>query len=117
MADRQERRTTGSRALVTAILLGLVGIVVGAATWAAYVATTSNTGNAATSGTLAITDNDGGSTPMLSLSTAKPNDTDTSCIKVTNSGSLAAEVRLYGATTGTGLDAYTSLVVTRGSYS
>jgi hypothetical protein len=36
---------------------------------------------------------------------------------VTYSGSLPAQVRLYGTTTGTGLDAYMTLTVTRGTSS
>ena len=46
----------------------------------------------------------------------RPGNTDTGCIKVSYAGSLASEVRLYGTTSGTGLDAYLDLTVTRGTY-
>jgi hypothetical protein len=41
----------------------------------------------------------------------------TSCITVSCTGSLAPVVRLYGAATGTGLDVYLDLKVTRGGFS
>jgi hypothetical protein len=62
-----------------------------------------------------LTDNDGGSTPMLTLSAAKPGDNDTGCIQVSYAGSLPTTVKLYGATTGTGLDQYLDVTVTRGT--
>ena len=54
---------------------------------------------------------------MLSLSGAKPGDSDTSCIVVSYSGTLPASVRLYGTTSGTGLDQYLDLTATRGTKS
>jgi predicted ribosomally synthesized peptide with SipW-like signal peptide len=113
---RQESRRLRSKLLATAVLLGLIGIVAGLATWSAFSATTSNPGNSFAAGTVTITDNDSG-TAMFSLSGMKPNDADTGCITVTYTGSLASTVRLYGTTTGTGLDQYLNLKVTRGSFS
>jgi len=52
---------------------------------------------------------------MLSLTAAKPGDSDTSCLEVTYTGSIATSVRLHGTTTGSGLDQYLNLTVTRGS--
>jgi hypothetical protein len=51
---------------------------------------------------------------MLALTSAMPNDTDTSCIKVTYSGTVAAGVRLYGTVAGA-LAPYLTLKVTRGT--
>jgi hypothetical protein len=45
-----------------------------------------------------------------------PGNTTSGCIKVIYDGSLPASVRLYGTTTGSGLDQYLNLTVTRGSY-
>ena len=42
----------------------------------------------------------------LSLDNAGPGDTAVGCIRVSYSGSLSSQVRLYGSTTGTGLDPY-----------
>jgi hypothetical protein len=83
-------------------------------TWSAFSGTTANPGNAGTAGTVALTDNDSGSA-SFTLSDVAPGDTDTSCIQVTYTGSLPALVRLYGTTTGTGLDPYLTLEVTRGT--
>src|SRR5687768_12530187 len=100
--DARERGT-GKKLLLTMLVLGLVGIVAGVGTWSAFTATTANAGNAFTSGSVILTDDDLG-VAMLSLTNAKPADTDTSCINVTYTGTLPATVRLYGTTSGTGLD-------------
>ena len=100
--------------------LGASGVVLllvflcAAWTWSAFSGTTANPGNSATAGTVALTDNDAGSA-SFTLSDVAPGDTDTSCIQVTYTGSLPALVRLYGTTTGTGLDPYLTLEVTRGT--
>jgi predicted ribosomally synthesized peptide with SipW-like signal peptide len=102
-------------ALVLAAIALLVAIA-GAQTWAAYSATTASSDNSFASGTVALGDNDS-DTALLTLSAATPGDSDTGCVTVSYTGSLASAVRLYGTTTGTGLDAYLDLKVTRGSFS
>lgn len=58
--------------------------------------------------------NDGG-TAMFLLEGAAPGDPPaTSCLLVSYTGSIPVTVRMYGGTTGTGLDAYLDLTVTRG---
>jgi predicted ribosomally synthesized peptide with SipW-like signal peptide len=106
----------GSRFALTALVLGLLGTIAGAGTWSAFSATTDNSANSFTSGTVAIGDDDSGSA-MLSLSNAKPGDSDGACIVVDYTGSLSASVKLYGSTGGTGLDQYLDLTVTRGTKS
>jgi hypothetical protein len=99
--------------------LGVLALLVPAAggiTFAAYTATNDNTGNVVGSGTVKLSNNGDGSS-MLSLSAAVPGATTSACIKVTYDGSLPATVRLYGTTTGSGLDAYLDLKITRGTYS
>ena len=86
-------------------------------TWAAFTASTTNSGNAIAAGSVALTDNDGGSGVMFSLTGLTPGQTTSRCIKVTYNGSLASDVRMYGTTGGTGLDAHLGVTVTRGSYS
>ncbi|MEX2459230.1 MAG: hypothetical protein WD770_09620 [Actinomycetota bacterium] len=109
-----EERSTGRKLLLTVLALGLIGIVAGFGTWSAFSSTTANVGSSFSTGTVTLTDDDL-EVAMLSLSNAKPGDADTSCINVTYTGSLPATVRLYGATTGTGLDEYLNLTVTRGT--
>jgi hypothetical protein len=99
--------------------LGVLALLVPAAggiTFAAYTATNSNSGNRLEAGSVKLTDNGDGSS-LMSLSSAVPGDTTSACIKVTYNGSLPATVRLHGTTTGSGLDQYLDLKVTRGSYS
>lgn len=108
------RKHVTRRLAATALAVGLTGIVAGAGTWSAFYSVTSNAGSSFASGTVVLGDNDAGAA-MLSLSNAQPGDTDTSCIVVTHTGSLASTVRLHGITTGTGLDAYLDLKLTRGT--
>lgn len=100
---------------LTALALALFGAGF-AGTLAIFTATASNGSNTFTTGTVILGDNDSGAA-MLALSNAKPGDSDTSCIRVSYTGSLASTVRLYGTTTGTGLDPYLTLTVTRGALS
>jgi predicted ribosomally synthesized peptide with SipW-like signal peptide len=101
--------------VVAAVALIVLAATGGGVTWAAFTATATNSGNSISSGTVAIGDNDSGAA-MFSLTGMTASSTDTGCIKVTHSGSLASGVRLYGTTTGTGLDPYLSVTVTRGSF-
>ncbi len=107
-------RNTTTKIFATAVVVGLIGAVAGVGTWSAFSATTSNDNNTFSAGTVNLADNDANSA-MLSLSAASPGDSDTSCIEVGFSGTLASTVRLYGTTTGTGLDQYLDLTVTRGT--
>lgn len=116
------RESTAVKLALTLVLMAAIGAVVGFGTWSAFSSTTSNTGNTFESGTVVLADNDDpdgagplGSTPMLSFSNATPGGSDTSCIEVTYTGTLPANVRMYGTTGGSGLDTYLNLTVTRGS--
>jgi hypothetical protein len=94
-------------------VVALVAAVTGTGTYAAFSGTSANPSNSFTAGTVAIGDNDAGGT-LLSLSNARPGDSSTGCIKVTYSGSLDANVRLYGSASGS-LPTYLTLTVTRGT--
>ncbi len=104
------------RRLAVVAGLALVIPAAGGATFAAYTATTTNGGNNIEAGNVKLSDN-GDGTSLMSMAAGFPNDTTTACIKVTYEGSLPASVRLHGTTTGTGLDQYLDLKVTRGVYS
>ena len=102
-------------AITTALLVGVWSVVdTGAQTWAALSGTTANSGNAFSAGTVALTDNDGGSTPMFTFTNQRPGVVANSCIKVTYSGSLSATVKLYASVSGT-LAPYLNVTVTRGT--
>lgn len=86
----------------------------GAQTWAALSGGTSNSGNAFSAGTVALTDNDGGSTPMFTFTNQRPGVVDNSCIRVNYAGTLSATVKLYASVAGT-LAPYVNVTVTRGT--
>lgn len=111
----RSRRRVARRVALTLAVLGVAGAAGSAGMYSAFTATTSNTGDSYVSGTVVIGDNDAGSA-LTSLSNAKPGDTSTGCIKVTYTGSLAANVHLYGSVSGS-LDQYLTLTVTRGTQS
>jgi hypothetical protein len=101
-------------------LLMVAGVTVavsaaGGVTYAAYTATTANSGNSIEAGSVKLLDNGDGSN-MMSLSAALPGNTTSACIRVTYDGSLPASVRLHGTTTGSGLDPYLDVTITRGVY-
>jgi hypothetical protein len=102
------------KVLASAVVLGLMGVVAGVSTFSAFTATTANAGNTFAAGSVVIGDNDSNGA-MFSMSALKPGDNDEGCITVTYTGTLAAGVKMYGTTGGTGLDPYINLVVTRGT--
>lgn len=59
---------------------------------------------------------DDGGLPLVSLTNAVPSEADSACALVTYSGNEPARVRLYGATSGTGLDRYLDVTITRGRF-
>lgn len=112
---RGARLTEGAIAkklVFTALTVSLLVATVGMGTWAAFSATTVNTGNSFSTGSMTLTDNDSGSA-LLALSNAGPGATDTGCLQVTYSSDVGnAGVRLFGTVTGD-LDPYLTVVVTR----
>jgi hypothetical protein len=101
-----------------AIAVAVVALVpaAGGVTYAAFVATSGNNADRIEAGSVKLSDNGDGSA-LVSLAGAVPGDTTSACIQVTYDGSLPATVRLHGTTTGSGLDQYLDLKVTRGTYS
>lgn len=102
------------RLLVSAVVVGALGIVTGVATYAAFSGTTSNATNSFQVGTVTMTDNDGGTGAILSLSNALPGASATGCIEVTYTGSLDSDVKMFGSLSGA-LGDYLTLKVTRGT--
>jgi predicted ribosomally synthesized peptide with SipW-like signal peptide len=102
------------RILLSVLAVGVIAAAAGFGTFAAFSSSTSNGGNSFAAGTVLISDDDGGAGVLVSLANAKPGDSATGCIKVTYTGSLAANVRLYGTVTGT-LAPYLNVTVTRGT--
>lgn len=105
--------STARRLVTSALVVGLAAAAIAAATWSSFSKTTANPSNSFSAGTVAIGDNDAGSS-LVSLSAARPGTTSTGCIRVSYTGSLAASVHLYGSTTGS-LAQYLTLTITRGT--
>ena len=82
------------RILTSILVVGVLGSVAALGIFGLFSATTQNSGNELTAGTVAISDNDGGAA-MFNVRGARPNDSWTRCIKVTYTGSLPADVKLY----------------------
>jgi hypothetical protein len=87
------------------LLAAVVTTLAGVSTWSAFSGSTADAGNTFAAGTVAISDNDGGSA-MFAFTGVRPGDTDAKCLTVTYTGTLPSLVRLHGATTGSGLDQY-----------
>jgi camelysin-like metallo-endopeptidase len=102
------------RIILSALVLGAGGIAAGAGTFAAFSATTANSGNGFAAGTVALGDDDAGAALVSLPANARPGDSSTRCIRVSYSGSLPAQVRMYASVSG-GLADHLTLTVTRGT--
>jgi hypothetical protein len=90
--------------------MGLIGLQVGLEGFGAA-ARADDTGFAA--GTVYLTSSE--TSPLFRVPNGGPGSTATSTITITYEGTLPATVRLYGATSGTGLARFLSLTITRGT--
>lgn len=117
------RRSAWSPRVLAALLavpLGLLGsgALVWQASYAAFTAQTVNPANSWTTGSVALSDDDGGAA-MFSQSAVKPGSSGQKCITVTYNGSITSGVRLFIATGGltgsTPLASALTLVVEEGS--
>jgi hypothetical protein len=107
---------TRNKLLTSALVVGLLGSVTALGVFGLFSATTQNSGNEISSGTVTLTDNDAGSA-QLNITGAKPGESWTRCIKVTYNGSLPADVHTY-IVGGTGpLAPYLHLTLSQGTQS
>lgn len=103
-------------ATTTAALLAVATIGWGTAD-AAFLATASSGSNSWATGTVTFGANSP-ATALFTVTGAIPGSTGSSCVKLTYTGSLAAQVRLFvasGGLTGTGLGSYLTLQINEGS--
>jgi hypothetical protein len=116
----KRRRRRGPLAIAIALVVGMLVSALTAwdASQSAFSATTQNGGNSWSTGSVQLTDNDGGSTAMFSASGLTPSSAQVDeCIEVTYNGSASASaVKIYGLSTmTTGLAPYVNLTITKGT--
>lgn len=114
--DRRRAPGVALKLAATAAVLAVGALLVGTATWSNLNATAANPSNTINAGTVQMTSGSF-TAPVISLTSAKPGAVSSGCIQITNSGTLSVQMRLYGTGSGTGLNEYLKLVVTRGSFS
>ncbi len=102
------------KVLTSALVVGVLGSLVALGVFGLFSATTQNSGNEISAGTIAISDNDAGSA-MFNITNAKPGDSWTRCIKVLYTGSLPSDVRLYEVGGGGPLSPYLKLKLEQGA--
>ena len=103
-----------TKILRTLVVLGIVACIAGAGVFSAFSSQTDNPGNVVTAGSVTLADNDAGSA-LYALTAAKPGESQTSCIKVTYTGSLNANVRIYTPSTIGELGPFVNLKIEGGS--
>jgi hypothetical protein len=86
--------TTRRKLLLTLGVIAVMGVAI-FGTFAAFTATSANSGNEIASGTVKIDDESGTSTSLYDVADAAPGDSATACIRITYDGSLDAAVKLY----------------------
>jgi hypothetical protein len=107
-------RTVGVAAIIAG-LLASAGLV-WHESYSAFSATTSNSGNSWTGGTVQLSDDDSGGA-LFNASGLAPGSTGSQCISVTSTGTLPALIKLYGTSYATtrSLAAALNLTVTQGT--
>jgi predicted ribosomally synthesized peptide with SipW-like signal peptide len=96
------------------LVLAAAAALVGVGTYSAFSATTTNSGNNITAGTVVLGDNALGAA-MYNVSNQKPGDSFQQCIKVDYTGSLSSTVKLYTTSAIGSLGQYIDLQVRTGS--
>lgn len=99
--------------LLTLLVVGVLGSLAAVGTYSAFTATTTNTGNVITTGTVKI-DQHPGATTLYNRTNQKPGDSYSACVRVSYTGSIASDVKLYVSSGITNGSLYT-LTVERGS--
>jgi len=102
------------KVLLTLLVVGLLGGAAVVGTVSAFSGTTSNDGNSFSAGTVIIADNDAGSV-LYNVSGQEPGQYTVKCIKLTYTGSLDADVKLYTPSSVNASAQYINLTVEKGT--
>lgn len=110
----RSRRSTAIQLSAIGVALLLVGLLTVQGSQAAFTASTNNGVNQFSSGSVVLADDDSGQV-MFNLTNLSPGTTATRCINVTYTGTLTADVKLYGTVAGTGLAPFLDTSIDIGS--
>jgi hypothetical protein len=105
---------TRTKILISTMLVGVLGSLAALGIFGSFSATTQNSGNEVTSGTVAISSNSAGQA-LFTVNGAVPGQTWSRCIKVTYGGSLPADVHLYLGGTPGPLAQYLNVTIEEGT--
>lgn len=100
--------------MLSVLVLGVLGGFATLGVYGLFSATTQNSGNEVTSGTVEFSDNDSGAA-LYNATSVRPGESFSRCIKTTYNGSLPALVRLYSPSTPGPLAQYIDLTITQGT--
>lgn len=90
---------TPKKVLRTVVVVGVIGGLAAVGAFSAFTSQADNPGNSITAGSVTLADNDGGNA-LYSIADAKPGATSgPQCIRVSYTGSLDANVKLYTPST------------------
>lgn len=106
--------TKKNRILLSMLVVGALGSLAALGVFGLFSATTQNSGNEVTTGTVSFSDNDSGSA-LYNMIGARPGDTVSRCIKTTYTGSLPAVVHLYTNSAPGELAPYVNVTITQGT--
>jgi camelysin-like metallo-endopeptidase len=105
---------TRNKLLTSALVVAALGSVAALGVFGLFSATTQNSGNEISAGTVVLTDNDAGSA-MFNITGVKPGESWTRCLKVTYNGSLPADIHQYESGRSGPLAPYMHLVLEQGT--
>ncbi|MDX6605817.1 MAG: hypothetical protein QOD14_357 [Solirubrobacterales bacterium] len=106
--------TKRKKLLLSTAVVGVMSSFIALGVFGLFSATTQNSGNEISSGTVLLSDNDSGSS-LFNVTGAKPGDAWTRCIKVSYNGTLPADVHLYMQNVTGPLAPYVNLTMTQGT--
>jgi camelysin-like metallo-endopeptidase len=112
--ENTSMRSNQRKLLLTLVVLGLLGSIAGWATFSAFSSTTVNPGNTFTAGTVTLTDNDSDAA-LYNATNQVPGVNTVKCIKLTYSGTLDADVKIYTTSSVNASAQYINLTIEKGT--
>jgi hypothetical protein len=104
--------------LLFSVGLLLSAVIIWRTSTAAFTATTTNGANSFSTGSVVLSDNDSG-TALFTATNLKPGSTNSACIRVSYSGTVATTLKVYGTSPSStnSLDTYLNFTVEEGASS